>query len=105
MRRVVVLPQPEGPSRQTTSPASTARSTASTATSWSKRLVTLSSSMSAIRSSEEIFDDVAEHRKEQHDRRGHEPARLTVEPLGHLRIGAPKFLMHLDPQLLDLAGH
>ena len=33
MRKVVVLPQPEGPSRHTTSPASTARSTASTATS------------------------------------------------------------------------
>src|ERR687896_780678 len=36
MRSVVVLPQPEGPSRQTTSPDATSRSTAR---SWSKRLV------------------------------------------------------------------
>src|SRR5438094_2190296 len=45
IRRVVVLPQPEGPSRQTTSPAPTVRSTSSTATSRWKRLVSERSSM------------------------------------------------------------
>src|SRR5687767_419641 len=40
IRSVVVLPHPEGPSRQTTSPTPTSRSTVSTAVSLSKRLVT-----------------------------------------------------------------
>ena len=39
MRNVVVLPQPEGPSRHTTSPADTFRSTFLTATSDPKSLV------------------------------------------------------------------
>src|SRR5260370_37403279 len=45
MRKVVVLPQPDGPSRQTTSPAATSRSTSRTATKLPKRLV---SRLSAI---------------------------------------------------------
>src|SRR5215470_978282 len=40
MRRVVVLPQPDGPSRQTTSPAATSRSTRSTAVRSPNTLVT-----------------------------------------------------------------
>src|SRR5436190_22545160 len=44
-RRVVVLPQPDGPRRQTTSPAATDRSTSLTAVKEPKRLVTLRSSM------------------------------------------------------------
>ena len=41
MRRVVVLPQPEGPSSVTNAPVGTTRSMLSTATMlWPKRLVT-----------------------------------------------------------------
>src|SRR5690349_7248958 len=40
MRSVVVLPQPEGPRRQTTSPAPTERSASRTAVKSPKRLVT-----------------------------------------------------------------
>ena len=45
IRSVVVLPQPEGPSRQTTSPGATARSTSRTAVKAPKRLVTRRSSI------------------------------------------------------------
>ena len=45
MRSVVVLPQPEGPSRQTTSPAATERSTSLTATKLPNFLVALRMSM------------------------------------------------------------
>src|ERR1700682_4413400 len=44
-RRGVVLPQPDGPRRQTTSPAATVRSTLRTATKLPKRLVIRRSSM------------------------------------------------------------
>src|SRR5437773_4932171 len=45
MRNVVVLPQPEGPSRQTTSPAATDRSASLTATKSPNFLVILRASM------------------------------------------------------------
>ncbi len=45
MRRVVVLPQPEGPSRQTTSPAATDRSASRTAVKSPNVLVILRISM------------------------------------------------------------
>ena len=45
MRRVVVLPQPDGPSRQTTSPAATDRSASRTAMNSPNVLVTLRISM------------------------------------------------------------
>src|SRR5918996_5087507 len=74
MRKVVVLPQPDGPSRQTTSPAPTSRSTASTATNRSKRLVTLRSSMSAIASAPDGAEgDAAQQLVLQHE--GHEEHR------------------------------
>jgi hypothetical protein len=47
MRSVVVLPQPDGPSRAKNVPRGIARSSASTAVVSPKRLVTPSSSMSA----------------------------------------------------------
>src|ERR1700761_6291332 len=50
MRSVVVLPQPEGPRRHTTSPAATDRATLCTAVKLPKRLVTCLSSIVAIRS-------------------------------------------------------
>src|SRR4249919_2684938 len=52
MRRVVVLPQPEGPRKETNSPRSTARSNRCTTTCCLKLLWTSSISSSAIRVSE-----------------------------------------------------
>src|SRR5438552_13608327 len=49
-RRVVVLPQPEGPSRQTSCPWSTRKLTSSTTTSEPKRLVSPRNSTDATRS-------------------------------------------------------
>ena len=48
MRRVVVLPQPEGPRREKNSPSATVRSMSSTATTSPKRLVTPWSSTAMV---------------------------------------------------------
>jgi hypothetical protein len=51
MRNVVVFPHPEGPSKQTTSPAATVMSTSRTAVKVPKFLLTRLSSMVDIRES------------------------------------------------------
>ena len=48
MRRVVVLPQPEGPRREKNSPSATVKSMSSTATTSPKRLVTPRSSTAVV---------------------------------------------------------
>src|SRR5215510_678653 len=80
MRRVVVLPQPEGPSRQTTSPAATSRSTWSTAVRSPKTLVSLSSAIVDMASPlDRAEGDAAQEmvlQQERHDDDGHEEERL-----------------------------
>src|SRR6185312_2246874 len=80
MRKVVVLPQPEGPSRQTTSPAATSRSTWSTAVRSPKTLVSLSSAIVDIASPlDRAEGDAAQEmmlQQERHDDDGHEEQRL-----------------------------
>src|SRR3954454_1491919 len=68
MRKVVVLPHPEGPRRHTTSPAATERSTSFTATKAPKCLVILRTS---------IVDISALHRSELHA-----PKQLILEEEG-----------------------
>src|SRR6266567_8866245 len=70
MRKVVVLPQPDGPSRHTSAPCLTVKSIASTETTAAYRLVSLSTSRRAIAS---VFVAM---RRTRDDRRTRSPRSL-----------------------------
>src|SRR5450631_2734285 len=78
MRSVVVLPQPEGPSRQKNSPSRTVKVESFTATKSAKLLCRRSTRISAISVvlARELGDD-----REQHDaaQRRHERPRVELE--------------------------
>src|SRR3954463_3009872 len=61
MRKVVVLPQPDGPSRQKNSPSRTVKLESCTATKSAKALRKFSTRISAMRSVRKLGDD-DEHR-------------------------------------------
>src|SRR5436305_12280171 len=64
IRSVVVLPQPDGPRRQTTSPAATSRSTSRAATNEPKRLVSFRSVIVDIKR-RSAFDRAERHAAQQ----------------------------------------
>src|SRR4029079_6701586 len=101
MRKVFVLPQPEGPSRQTTSPAATERSASLTATKSPNLLVILRASMGDIRdlSLDRAEGDAAQQmvlQEEGHQENGDEEQRLDC------REQAPQ---HADAAAGHRPGH
>src|SRR5262249_43657079 len=80
IRKVVVLPQPEGPSRHTTSPAATSRSTSRTATKLPKRFVSWRRAMVDIGSALDRAESDATQQillqGERHQDDGNEKERL-----------------------------
>src|SRR5919109_5477810 len=100
MRRVVVLPQPEGPSKHTTSPASTLRSTRSTAVrspntfvTWSSAIVDMGSPLDRAEgdAAQQVMlqqegDEEDRHQEQRLDRRQQAPAHADVAAYG-LRHG------------------
>src|SRR5262245_43238746 len=92
MRRVVVLPQPEGPSRHTTSPASTLRSTRSTAVrspntldTWSSAIVDMGLPLDRAEGNaaqqmvlQQEGDEEDRHQEQRFDRRQETPAHADI---------------------------
>src|SRR6266496_4210163 len=101
MRKVVVLPQPEGPSRQTTSPAATERSASFTATKSPNFLVILRASIVDMLSLDCAEGDAAQQvvlQEERHQENRNEEERLDggKQSPQHADAAAGDGLVHRD---------